>query len=126
MLFELAFDVRRRERECKAVRVPGDDPPGNVDLLQLDPRVSAVLDITGEVDRPELRPYLALSQACKIGMSAGMLPQIVGRNVTGRLYLGPDSPREIVVTVDERNGLKNLANAGEVGRRGGLSRHCRR
>src|SRR5262245_4572224 len=125
MSLELAFDVRRRERECKAVRVTSDDAPRNVDLLQLYPRVSAVLDLTGDVDRPELGANLACLQPRQIRMATGLLPQIVGRDVSGRLYLGPASPRQIVVAIDERNRLKNLANAGEVRRRRGLRRHSR-
>ena len=98
---ELPLDVAGRKRECQPVGVSGDEPARNIDLLQLHPGVAAVLDLPRHVDRPELRADLALGQAGEIGVAAGVLPEIVRRDITGRWDLGTDAPGKIVVAVDQ-------------------------
>ena len=57
---KLALDVVGGERQRQPVGITGDHPPGDVELLQLHPGVAAVLDLSRDVDRPELRRHLAL------------------------------------------------------------------
>ena len=87
---EAALDVVGGQRQRQPVGIPRDHPPGDVELLQLHPGVAAVLDLAGDVDRPELRPHLPLRQPVEIGV-----PAVSGRG-------GRRPPRRAAPSLDSR------------------------
>ena len=113
--FPSALDVIRRQREREPVRVPGDHPAGDVELLQLHPRVAAVLHLAIDIDRPELRADLALSQALEIGVLRRAGSQVVGGHIARVAGGASDLPRQVVVSVDQRRGPEERAGARERG-----------
>ena len=110
-----ALDVVRRERQREPVRVARDHPAGDVELLELHPRVAAVLHLAVDVDRPELRADLSPLEPREIGVLGRRRAEIVGGHVA-RVALGAaDLPRQVVVAVDERRGPQQRAGMGERG-----------
>ena len=119
--FAVALDVVRRERQREAVGVPRDHPPGDVELLELHPRVAAVLHLAVDVDRPELGADLALGQTLEVGMLGRARAEVVRGHVARMSRGAADLPRQVVVAVDQRRGAEQRASVRERGvRRGRL------
>ena len=118
-LLELAHHVVGGEGEGEAIGVAGDQPPGDVDLLELQPRVSLLARLARDVDRPELRAHVARGQPREIGLARGARPQVVGGDIVGRLDVVADLPGEVVVAVDERGGGQDAPGAAQGGVVGG-------
>src|SRR6185437_5935640 len=92
-LLEVAADVFRTQSEREPVRILGDHPARDVDLLELDARVSGVGILAGSVHGPELRSDHPFLQSIEIGVSGGAFAQVVGIHVTTRDRVFTDPPR---------------------------------
>ena len=114
---KLALDVVGGERQRQAVGIARDHPAGDVELLQLHLGVPAVLDLAGDVDRPELRADLALRRAGQIGVPGRRGAEVVGRHVARSLRRLADRPGQVVVPVDQRGRAEQLAGVLERGDR---------
>ena len=109
-----AFDVRGGERERKVARVALDDAQRNVDLLELDTREPARAGIgrARDVHRPELAAHAARAQPLDIGVARGTHVEVVGHDIPRRLATLADDHRQVVVAVDQRVPLEDLARLG--------------
>ena len=106
--FEAALDVFGGQRQRQAVGVTRHDAPGDVELLQLHLGKATVLDLTRDIDGPELGPHLALGQPGQIGVPFGCLPQVVVQHVPGSILALPDLPGQVVMSVDQGSGAQEL------------------
>jgi hypothetical protein len=97
-----------------ASRIHLNEPPRDVELLQLDSRVARIPRFTGNVDRPELTADHSLFQAIEIGVTAGALAQIVCADVHRCDSVLANYPREVVVSIDEWRGRENLLRASKI------------
>ena len=98
------------------VRILRDHPLRDVDLLELNASEPGILDVAGQVHRPELRAEHSRLEAREVGHAPGLLRQVVGVDIPRRLSVLADGPRQIVVAVDQRRGGKHAAGLGPVGR----------
>jgi hypothetical protein len=119
-VLELARDVVRGQREAQMVGIARDHPAGDVELLELDAGIAAVLHLPVDVDRPELRPQLAGLHPSEVGMLRRRLTDIVRGHVQRMIGGATDLPGQIVVPVDQRRGPEQRTSVGQrpVGRRG--------
>ncbi len=108
------LDVVRGVGRDQQLGVPGDHPPRNVELLELDSCVSAVTGFARHVDGPELGADLALPQPGKVGVPRRGIPEVVGLHIHRMLALGADLPGEVVVTVDQGVLLQQPTGMGQV------------
>ena len=119
---EGAADVAGAERKLEPLRIHRDEPAGDVELLELNPREARVFHFTGDVDRPELRADHSLLQPVEVGVAAGFLAQVIVGNVHRRCGVLADRPCEVVVSVDQRSGCEDFAGTSQI-LLGGLGRH---
>ena len=115
-----ALDVVRRERQREPVGVAGDHPAGDVELLELHPRVAAVLHLAVDVDRPELGADLPCLEPREIGVLGRRRAEVVGGHVARVPSARADLPRQVVVAVDERRRPQQRAGVRERGDPAGL------
>ena len=83
-------------------------------LLELNARVPRILDLAGNVDRPELRADHALLEPSEIRVPRHLLPQVVRLHVVRCRGRFPDCPGEIVVSVDQRRRAQHASGARHV------------
>src|SRR5687768_6385923 len=113
---ELAPHVVRGKRERQPVGILRDHPARYVDLLELEPRVTGVLRLAGNVHRPELAADSSLPEAVQIGVSRRAYPEIIRLYVTRAHLVFPDDPRQIVVPVHERRASQHRSEERRVGK----------
>src|SRR3954468_22156953 len=105
------------------LRILRDGATRDVDLLELDPRVSGltgdgavglvcgVRALAGNVDRPELTADVPGLEAREVSHPRSVRSQIVPLHVHRVRLVLPDSPREVVVPVDDRLRGENANRA---------------
>ena len=111
----------RRERE--ALGILRDDAARDVDLLELHARVAGILDLTGNVDGPELRADHPLLHAREVRVAGCRRAQIVRFDIARRASCPRECATEIVVAIDQRRRAQDALGALEVrirGLRGGV------
>ena len=109
------LDPVRGGDELEIIRIRRDHPPGDVELLQLYAGEARVLDVTGEIDRPELPAEMPGAHPGDVGHPAHAAADVVGRDVAGMGRVGSDLPGKIVVAVDERGPGEELVGVPEGG-----------
>jgi len=108
-------NAERRGAELKRIGILRDDPPRDVDLLELHSGVARITDLAGDVHRPELAAEHPLSEPLEIGVLGCVPTKIVRLDVAGHAFRLPDRPREVVVAIDQRRRRKDLLREREVG-----------
>src|SRR5256885_7684663 len=107
-------DVVGAERTRQPIRVPGDPSPGDVDLLQLDPRVPRIAPVTRRIDRPELGTHHSRFEAIEVSVAGGVLTEVVGIDVPARDRIFANAPWQVIVSVDQRRGSEDPLRAGQI------------
>src|SRR4029077_9525142 len=107
--------LRNGPRSSKRALMAGGYPSGQVDLFQLSPREPGA-DLRRYVDAPELAAHAAAPQAGEVRLARRSLAQGVRDQVIGRIS-HVDSPRQVVVPVDEDVPAQQLASVGQRSRR---------
>src|SRR6266699_5875517 len=106
-LLEISPDVVGAEGEREPVRVFRYESACNVDLLELNPRVSRVAIFAGRVNGPELCSDHALLESIEIRVTWSTLAQIVGIDISAGYRIFANSPGQIVVSIYERSLAEN-------------------
>ena len=97
-------DVVGGAGETEDVRVRGDEPVDELDLLERRRHRLVPGQVARDVDRPELRADHPLAQSRQVGAQARLAPDEVDDVEPGEVAADPlaQLPRQVVVAVDER------------------------
>ena len=128
-LSHLAPDIGCATGEGQVLRILGDHPSSDVDLLELIAHHVERAQIAGHVHRPELRPDHAGAEAGDVRIEASPGREIIRLDVTRWGALLPDHPGQIVVCVDQGAGPKDFFRVAEgrvlgLGARALTREHC--
>jgi hypothetical protein len=113
-LLEVVADVVGAQRQREPIGILRDDPPGDVDLLQLNPGVARVTILARRVHRPELRADHSTLQAIEIRVPGRVLAYVVRIDVSPGDGIFADAPGKVVVPVDQRRFAQDPLGSREV------------
>src|SRR6266566_1479320 len=113
-LLAVSADVVGAEGERESVRVFRYESARDVDLLELNPRISGVAVFAGRVNGPELCSDHPFLESIEIRVTWSTLAEIVGIDISAGYRIFANSPGQIVVSIYERSLAENPFCPSEI------------